>query len=99
MVDAWGGWALFQQLLAVLKSIATRHGVSVATVAVRWVLDWLAVAGVILGRRLGLTDHRAENAEVFAVTLDAEDLARIDQVASKSRDLFRSIGDCGDEYR
>jgi len=57
------------------------------------------VAGVILGRRLGLTDHRAENAEIFAVTLDAEDLTRIDQVASKSHDLFKSIGDCGDEYR
>jgi hypothetical protein len=58
-----------------------------------------AVAGVILGRRLGLTDHRAENAALFTLTLDAEDLARIDLVASKSHDLFRSIGDCGDEYR
>jgi len=48
---------------------------------------------------LGLTDRRAENAETFTVTLDAEDLTRIDQVTSKSNDLFRSIGDCGDEYR
>ena len=99
MVDAWGGWALFQELLTVLGSIAARNGVSIATVSVRWVLDRPAVAGVILGRRLGLTDHRAENAQVSAATLDAEDLARIDQVASKSNDLFRSIGDCGDEYR
>jgi aryl-alcohol dehydrogenase-like predicted oxidoreductase len=99
MVDAWGGWPLFQELLTVLRSIAARHGVSIATVSVRWVLDRPAVAGVILGRRLGLTDHRAENAQVSTVTLDAEDLARIDQVASKSNDLFRSIGDCGDEYR
>jgi aryl-alcohol dehydrogenase-like predicted oxidoreductase len=99
MVDAWGGWGLFQDLLTVLKSIAARQAVSIATVSARWVLDRPAVAGVILGRRLGLTDHRAENAAVFAVTLDAEDLARIDQVGSKSHDLFRSIGDCGDEYR
>jgi hypothetical protein len=63
------------------------------------VLDRPGVAGVILGRRLGLSDHRAENAKVFAVRLAADDLARIDDVASKSRDLFRSIGDCGDEYR
>ena len=90
---------MFQELLAVLRSIAVRHEVSIATVSVRWVLDRPAVAGVILGRRLGLTDHRAENAEIFAVTLDAEDLTRIDQVASKSHDLFKSIGDCGDEYR
>jgi len=99
MVDAWGGWGLFQELLTILKSIAARHGVSIATVSVRWVLDRAVVAGVILGRRLGLTDHRAENAGLFAVALDAEDLSRIDQVASKSHDLFRSIGDCGDEYR
>jgi aryl-alcohol dehydrogenase-like predicted oxidoreductase len=99
MVDAWGGWGLFQELLTVLKGIAARYGVSIATVSVRWVLDQPTVAGVILGRRLGLTDHRAENAETFAVMLDAEDLTRIDQVTSKSHDLFRSIGDCGDEYR
>jgi hypothetical protein len=35
MIDAWGGWALFQQLLAVLKAIADRHRVSIANVGVR----------------------------------------------------------------
>jgi len=99
MIDAWGGWELFQELLTVLKNIAERHGVNIATVSVRWVLDRPAVAGVILGRRLGLTDHRAENAGMFALRLDAEDLARVDEVAAKSHDLFTSIGDCGDEYR
>ena len=67
--------------------------------SVRWVLDRPAVAGAIVGRRLGLTDHRAENADVFALTLDADDHARIDAVLAKSRDLFSVIGDCGDEYR
>jgi aryl-alcohol dehydrogenase-like predicted oxidoreductase len=99
MIDAWGGWGLFQELLTVLRSIAAKHGVSIATVSVRWLLDRPAVAGVILGRRLGLTDHRAENASVFTVRLDVEDLARIDEVASKSNDLLTSIGDCGAEYR
>ena len=99
MVDAWGGWTLFQELLAALREVATRHAVSIPTVAVRWVLDRPAVAGAILGRRLGLTDHRAGNARVFAVTLDAEDRQRIDVVLAKSRDLLGVIGDCGDEYR
>ncbi|XP_068328152.1 flagellar radial spoke protein 5-like [Pyrus communis] len=31
MVDAWGGWSLFQALLQTLKGIATKHGVSIAT--------------------------------------------------------------------
>ena len=99
MVDAWGGWRLFQELLAALREVAARHAVSIPTVAVRWVLDRPAVAGAILGRRLGLTDHRADNARVFAVALDAEDRQRIDVVLARSRDLLGAIGDCGDEYR
>jgi aryl-alcohol dehydrogenase-like predicted oxidoreductase len=99
MVDAWGGWALFQELLVVLNDVARRHSVSIATVAVHWVLNRPGVAGVILGRRLGVTDHRADNATVFAFVLDAEDHARIDAVLAKSKDLLKVIGDCGDEYR
>ncbi|KAM1040598.1 hypothetical protein ACFX15_029355 [Malus domestica] len=39
MVDAWRGWSLFQALLQTLKGIATKHGVSIANVAVKYVLD------------------------------------------------------------
>ena len=99
MVDAWGGWRLFQELLAALNDVATRHAVGIATVAVRWVLDRPEVAGAILGRRLGLTDHRVNNARVFAITLDSDDHARIEGVLAESRNLFDLIGDCGDEYR
>jgi aryl-alcohol dehydrogenase-like predicted oxidoreductase len=99
MVDAWGGWALFQELLQALKQIADKHGVSLASVAVRSILERPAVAGVIVGVRLGVTDHRADNARVFDMALDAEDHARLQTVLDKSRDLYRLIGDCGDEYR
>jgi aryl-alcohol dehydrogenase-like predicted oxidoreductase len=99
MVDDWGGWGLFQELLAALGDVATRHARSITTVAVRWVLDRPAVAGAILGRRLGLSDHRDDDARVFAFGLDAEDHARIEAVQAKSRDLLSLIGDCGDEYR
>lgn len=99
MIDAWGGWTLFQELLQTLRQIADKHQVSIANVAVRYILDRPAVAGVIVGVRLGLTEHRAENARVFALTLDQEDLERIHTVLDKSRDLYRMIGDCGDEYR
>jgi hypothetical protein len=36
---------------------------------------------------------------VFDLTLDGEDRARIQAVLDKSQDLYRLIGDCGDEYR
>jgi aryl-alcohol dehydrogenase-like predicted oxidoreductase len=99
MIDAWGGWALFQELLAVLKQIAGKHNVSIANVGARYILDRPAVAGVIVGARLGLAEHIADNTRVFGLTLDGEDLALIGTVLAKSRDLLRLIGDCGDEYR
>lgn len=99
MIDAWGGWPLFQELLAALKEVAARHRVSIANVGVRYVLDCPAVAGVIVGARLGVAQHLADNARVFDFTLNDEDLASIEAVLAKSRDLFELIGDCGDEYR
>jgi len=99
MIDAWGGWGPFQDLLVTLKSIADKHGVSIANVAVRYILDRPAVAGVIVGARLGVSDHRADNARVFGFTLDTEDHDRIQAILDRSRDLFHLIGDCGDEYR
>jgi len=99
MIDAWGGWALFQELLAALKQIADKHGVGIANVGVRYVLDRPAVAGVIVGARLGIAQHLADNARIFGFALDDGDLAVIEAVLAKSRDLIQLIGDCGDEYR
>jgi len=99
MIDAWGGWALFQELLAVLKQIADKHRASVANVGVRYILDRPAVAGVIIGARLGVAQHITDNARVFGFALDTADDASIEGVLAKSRDLMKLIGDCGDEYR
>ena len=99
MIDAWGGWSLFQELLAVLKRIADKHGVGIANVGVCYVLDRPAVAGVIVGARLGLAEHIADNTRTFDVALDAADHAAIEPILAKSRDLMALIGDCGDEYR
>ena len=99
MIDAWGGWSLFQELLAILNDIAKNHGVSIANVATRYILDKPAVAGVIIGVRLGISDHKSDNSKVFSLQLGTEDHEKIKSVTSKSKDLFTTIGDCGDEYR
>ena len=99
MIDAWGGWGLFQQLLSTLRAVADKHNASIANVAVRYVLDRPAVAGVIVGARLGVAEHIADNARVFSMQLDANDMQAIEAVLAESRDLYRIIGDCGDEYR
>ena len=99
MIDAWGGWSLFQQLLTALRAVADKYNASIAKVAVRYVLDRPSVAGVIIGARLGVAEHIEENAQVFRIQLDAEDLEVIEHVLAQSRDLYQIIGDCGDEYR
>ena len=95
-IEAVGGWSALQAVLASLAVVARRHGVSVANVATRWVLEQPAVAAVIVGARLGEREHRADNLRLFGFALDDEDRARIDAALVHTR---RIPGDCGDEYR
>ena len=99
MIDVWGGWGLFQELLIQLKLIADRYEVTIANVGVRYVLEQPAVAGAIVGTRLGLSEHIADNLRVFSFSLDAADYDQLEAVLTKSRDLMTAIGNCGDEYR
>lgn len=99
MVDAWGNWQLFQELLSTLKQIAQAHNVSISNVATRYILDQPSVGGVIIGARLGISEHIEENGKIFSFTLDTQESDRINSICSQSRDLYQLIGDCGDEYR
>ena len=99
MIDAWGGWALFQDLLEALDDIAKKHRVGIANVATKYILDKPAVAGVIIGARLGIAKHISDNAKVFSLNLSRDDNEKIKSITSRSQDLFSSIGDCGSEYR
>ena len=99
MIDAWGGWERFQELLSCLKKIAMKHNSSISNIALKFILDKPAVSGTIVGTRLGISEHRVENAKVFGLNLDKEDLDQINGITTKSNDLIEVIGDCGDEYR
>ncbi|KAK0479102.1 aldo/keto reductase [Armillaria luteobubalina] len=102
IVKAWGNWTLFQSLLSVLRVIGDRHGgVSIANVATRWVLDHHFVGAVIIGARLGISEHPADNSRVFEFALTEEDRAAIETVleCSNGRRMISTIGDCGAEYR
>ncbi len=99
MIDAWGGWNLFQELLLTLKKIAKKHDVSIANVATNYILAKPVIAGVIIGVRLGIVEHRNDNTQVFNFNLDMSDRDALDAVCAKANNLFETIGDCGDEYR
>ena len=95
-IRAAGGWAPFQGLLRAAHAIATKHSVSMASVASRWVLDQPGVAGVIVGARLGQSTHVADTAKLFTFTMDSDDRRAIAEAQSA---LTAIPGDCGDEYR
>ena len=95
-IGAMGGWGAFQRLLREVQAIATRHGVSVANVATRWVLQHPAVGAVIVGARLTESEHRADNLRLFSFALDGDDEARLASAFAAAKPI---PGDCGDEYR
>ena len=95
-IDEVGGWGVVQGILSALAEVAGKHAVSVANVATRWVLEQPAVAAVIVGARLGESEHRPDNLRLFSFGLDADDRALIDRALAATR---RLPGDCGDEYR
>jgi aryl-alcohol dehydrogenase-like predicted oxidoreductase len=101
MIQTWGDWDLFQTLLQTLKAIATKHNVSITNVATRWVLDFPYVGAVIIGARMGVSEHTEENLKTYGWKLDKEDQKSIEGVLEKSRreEVFKVMGDCGSEYR
>lgn len=95
-VQAAGGWEALQRILAATHAIARKHGVSMANVACRAILDEPAVAGIIVGARLGQSAHTDDNARVFSFALDDDDRRALAQAQAT---LAPIPGDCGDEYR
>ncbi|MEQ9425776.1 MAG: aldo/keto reductase [Cyclobacteriaceae bacterium] len=95
-IDSSGGWEAYQQVLKTVKKIADKYDVSIANVASKYMLQRPQVAGVILGARLGRSEHVAENLKLFQFELSDEDLKSI---KAATGELTPIHGDCGDEYR
>lgn len=89
ILDDFGGWNIFQELLQVLKIIADKHGVSITNVATKYILDKSQVAGAIIGARN--TNHLADNIKTFGFTLDANDHDLINQILLQAKELLGDI--------
>lgn len=90
IIDDFGGWALFQRLLATLRLVADRHDTSIAVIASRWVLDLPLVAGVIVGARHA--GHLGDTLRVGDIALTDADRAEIAAV------LAERTGPLGEVY-
>jgi aryl-alcohol dehydrogenase-like predicted oxidoreductase len=90
IIDDFGGWSLFQELLGVLAAVAARHDSDIASVATRIVLDWPGVAAAIVGATSAA--HLVAHTAVGALKLDATDLSAVAAVIERRR------GPRGDVY-
>ncbi|MBE0635188.1 aldo/keto reductase, partial [Candidatus Bipolaricaulota bacterium] len=95
-IRAAGGWDVFQTILAALNQVASKHGVSMANVASRYILDQPAVGGVIIGARLGQSEHIDDTLKLFTFALDSVSRSILDAALEAKTQL---PGDSGDEYR
>jgi aryl-alcohol dehydrogenase-like predicted oxidoreductase len=91
IIDDFGGWDLYQELLRALQGIALKHGADIASVASRAILDRVQVAAAIVGAIN--TSHLAAHEKIAALRLDADDLSSIDAVTRLRK------GPLGDIYQ
>lgn len=88
IIDDFGGYKLFQELLRCLDKIAKKHCVSLTNVAGRYILQKSQVAGIIIGARNA--DQLQDNLKIFSFNLNGEDIASIEEIVKKS---YGPIGD------
>lgn len=82
IIEEFGGWALFQELLQVLRSIADKHKVDIDTIALKAVLDNPDVAACIVGARYA--NRLSLTMRAFDVELDTIDTAAIADIQRRS---------------
>ncbi|KAK8004312.1 hypothetical protein PG989_004031 [Apiospora arundinis] len=107
LAEKWLGVAepdLYDELITPSQrkvTIGAKHKVSISNVATRWVLDFPYVGAVIVGARMGISEHTEENMASLGWSLDDEDREAVEQLLQKSRrhEMFEAMGDCGGEYR
>ena len=90
IIDDFGGWDLFQELLRVLLGIAVKHDTDIASVATRVILDREQVAAAIVGAVN--TSHLAAHSQIGRLHLDADDRSSIVAITERRR------GPLGDVY-
>ena len=91
-----GGWEALQRVLRAARQVADRHGVSIANVACRYVLEQPAVGGIIIGARLGSSEHITDTQRLFEFALSEQDHAELEAAVATLDPL---PGEPGDEYR
>jgi aryl-alcohol dehydrogenase-like predicted oxidoreductase len=84
VIEEAGGWDVYQELLRRLAAVAARHGVGMASVAVRWLLDQPQVAAAIVGT----SPRRGAPLDPLGFALDDQDRALLDGAGGPAPDSW-----------
>lgn len=90
IIDDFGGWDLFQELLKLLDKIAKSHSTDIASISSAWSLQRPGVKAVIVGARN--RDHLNRNLGIPDIVFTEQELADIDVLLAQSK------GPQGDVY-
>ncbi|MEM8510302.1 MAG: aldo/keto reductase [Bacteroidota bacterium] len=83
IIDEFGGYALFQEVLRILRNIARKHQVTTAEVACKYILQKPMVAGIIIGAR---NRNHLDGLQLLGdFHLDEQDLREIKQIIHKGK--------------
>ncbi len=89
IIEEFGGWDLFQSLLAALKAIAGRHGTDVSTIAMCWVLGSQDIDAIIIGSRYA--DRLQQTLHSLEIRLDVRDRSHIEEILSQCTGPFGPV--------
>ena len=90
IIDEFGSWRDFQEVLQAASAVAKKHDTSVAGVASRFILEKDQVGAVIIGTRDA--SHIDDNLKVFDFSLDEEDKMLLGEALSGNK------GPAGDTF-
>jgi len=82
IIDDFGGWGLFQELLACLHEIALAHQTDIATVSSAFTLSRPGVAAVIVGARN--LKHLQNNLLIPTLVLSSDEITAIEGIIAKA---------------
>ena len=82
IIDEFGGWSAFQQLLQLLHEIAQAHETTIGAIAIRSVLDETAVSAALVGARH--TGHLPATLAALDITLSDDERRALQSLIASS---------------
>ena len=83
IIEDFGGWELFQELLRVLDQIAKNHQSDIASISSAWTLQQPGVKAVIVGARN--QDHLNRNLAIPNIVFTESELSAVNNVLAQSK--------------